>query len=208
MEENRQYATEFVEPHPMLLEYISHAQGLFVDFDGARGEFINNDEWHYVPSELEQNIFLLRRLDERGLLGEHTSVFDCGIGLATTMFDLYLQSQEMVGKTFEFAGVEKHERYTDYLNENLIHYWEGKLDVTIGEIMDQDYSKYDLVYTYSPFKTEEKLLNFYKKVVSEIRTGAVIIESRNCGKGFMDTLTKVEGIEEIEVDDIVVYRKV
>ena len=74
--------------------------------------------------------------------------------------------------------------------------------------MDQDYSGYDIVYTYSPFKTEEKLMDFYNKIVSEVSTGCVIVESRNCGKGFKDTLTKVQGLEEIEVDDIVVYRKI
>jgi hypothetical protein len=208
MEENREYVTEFVEPHPMLMQYIADAQGLFVDFDGGRREFIDHDEWHYVPSELEQNIFLLRRLGERGLTKENNKVFDCGIGLATTMYDLYLQSQEIEDKTFEFSGVEKHERYTEYLKEKLLHYWEGNLTLIEGEIMDQDYSGYDIVYTYSPFKTEEKLMNFYNKIVSEVSTGSVIVESRNCGKGFKDTLTKVQGLEEIEVDDIVVYRKI
>jgi hypothetical protein len=207
MEENREYATEFVEPHPRLMQYLADAQGLFTDFDGSRGEFINSDEWHYIQSELEQNIFLLRRLDERGLLGEKNSVFDCGIGLASTMFDLYLQSSEIEGKEFRFSGVEKHTRYTDFLEKNLMGYWDGNLEVVVGDIMDQNFSGHDIVYTYSPFKTEEKLMEFYNKIVSEIRTGALIIESRNCGKGFKETLTKVAGLEEIEVDDIVVYRK-
>lgn len=208
MEENREYATEFVDPHPKLMEYLADAQGLFTDFDGTRGEFINHDEWHYIPSELEQNIFLLRRLDERGLLGESNWIFDCGIGLASTMFDLYLQSEDIADKKFRFSGIEKHARYSDFLTEKLMHYWDGNLELLIGDIMDHEYSKYDLVYTYSPFKTEEKLTAFYEKVVGEIRPGAVIIESRNCGKGLKDTLSKISGLEEIEVDDIVVYRKI
>ena len=96
---------EIIEPNPLLLDYMSDAQGLFTDFDGAKREFVDADEWHYVPSQLEQNIYLLRRLDERGLLKDHNSIFDCGIGLATTMFDLYLQSKEIEGKTFEFGVI-------------------------------------------------------------------------------------------------------
>lgn len=207
MEDKRQYATEFVEPHPLLLDYISEAQGLFVEFDGARREFINNDEWHYIPSELEQNIFLLRRLDERGLLRPSNRIFDCGIGLATTMYDLYLQSKEMVDKKFAFAGVEKHDRYVEYFRKSLEPRWNGELEYIEGEIMEQNYSDCDIVYTYSPFKTEEKLIPFYEKLVSEIGVGSLIIESRNCGRGLHESLTKVDGLEEIEIDDIYVYRK-
>ncbi len=198
---------EIVEPNPKLMEYLADAHALFTDFDGGLREFINNEEWHYVPSELEQNIYLLRRLDERGLISEKCSVFDCGIGLASTMFDLYLQSNEIGGKTFTFGGVEKHEKYLVYLKNNLMHYWEGNLTLVEGDIMDQDYSSHDIIYTYSPFKTPAKLEEFYKKLVAEIKTGSLILESRNYGKGLNDTLSRINGLEEIEIDDIFVYRK-
>ena len=198
---------EIIEPNPVLLDYLSHARSLFTDFDGTRKEFVDADEWHYLPSELEQNIYLMKRLDERGLLNEENSVFDCGIGLATTMFDLYLQSKEIAGKKFTFGGVEKHERYTDYLNEKLIHYWEGNLNLVIGDIMDYDFSPHNIVYTYSPFKSPDKLRSFYEKLTNEISIGSVIIESRNYGKGLSEILSQIDGLEEIEIDDIYVYRK-
>jgi len=199
--------TEIIEPNPLLLDYISEARALFTDFDGAKKEFVDAEEWHYVPSELEQNIYLLKRLDERGLLDESNSVFDCGVGLATTMFDLYLQSKEIEGKEFTFGGVEKHERYVEYYTDRLMHFWEGNLNLIVGEIMDQDYSKHNIVYTYSPFKTVAKLTEFYEKITSEISSGSIIVESRNMGRGHMNTLMTIDGLEEIEVDDIYVYRK-
>lgn len=198
---------EIIEPHPLLIDYMSKAQGLFTDFDGAKKDFVDADEWHYVPSQLEQNIYLLRRLDERGLLARHNSVFDCGIGLATTMFDLYLQSQDIKDRTFEFGGVEKHQRYVDYLEENLIGFWQGKLSLVVGDIMDQDYTRHNIVYSYCPFKTVEKLNDFYGKLVHEMPHGGLVIEFRNYGKGHLESLAAIDGLEEIEIDDIYVYRK-
>lgn len=198
---------EIIDPNPKLLEYIADASSLFTDFDGARREFIENEEWHYIQSELEQNIYLLSRLDEQNLLQEKVDIFDCGIGLGTTMFDLYLQSKDILGKSFTFSGVEKHDRYLDFIEQKLLHYWDGKLNLYRGDIMERDYSQYNIIYTYSPFKTVEKLEKFYNKLVSEISPGSIIIESRNCGKGFAETLTRINGLEELEVDCIFVYRK-
>lgn len=199
--------TEIIEPNPLLLEYLSIASALFTDFDGGLREFVNNEEWHYIPSELEQNIYLIKRLNDKDLLSESNSVFDCGIGLATTMFDLYLQSKDIKNKTFTFSGVEKYKKYLDYLNEKLLCFWEDNLNVIEGDIMDQNYSNYNLIYTYSPFKTTEKLTEFYKKIVSYIKPGSLIIESRNYGKGLNDTLSNIDGLDEIEIDDIFIYRK-
>ena len=199
--------TEIIEPNPLLLEYLSIASALFTDFDGGLREFVNNEEWHYIPSELEQNIYLIKRLNDKDLLSESNSVFDCGIGLATTMFDLYLQSKDIKNKTFTFSGVEKYKKYLDYLNEKLLCFWEDNLNVIEGDIMDQNYSNYNLIYTYSPFKTTEKLTEFYKKIVSDIKPGSLIIESRNYGKGLNDTLSNIDGLDEIEIDDIFIYRK-
>jgi hypothetical protein len=33
--------TEIIEPHPLLIEYLEIASGLFCDFDGSKKEFID-----------------------------------------------------------------------------------------------------------------------------------------------------------------------
>lgn len=194
-----------IEPHPELMRYLADASALFTDFDGGKREFLDNEEWHYIPSELELNIGLLERLDREGLLADEVNVFDCGIGLGSAMFDLYLQSSEMPQRRFTFSGVEKHDRYSDYLEERLMPFWEGRLNFSRGDLMDQDYSGYNLIYTYSPFKTTEKLLSFYEKVASEIASGSVIVESRNFGKGLGDTLCLVAGLEQVRIEDVFSY---
>jgi hypothetical protein len=196
-----------IEPHPLLLEYIGEANALFCDFDGGKREFIDNDEWHYVPSNLEQNIYLLKRIDELGILPSEVDICDCGVGLGTTMFDFYLQSQELNDKKFTFTGIEKYTSYINFFNEKLSKYWNGKLNLIQGEIMEQNYSNYNFIYSYSPFKTEEKLIPYYSKLISEIKPNSIIVEFRNKGLGYEDTLLKFEEIERVEIDDISIFIK-
>ena len=199
---------EIIEPNPILLDYIKEASSLFCDFDGGKKEFLDFDEWHYVPSNLEQNIFILKRMDEKSLLNENVNICDCGIGLGSTMFDLYLQSKEFTNKSFTFTGVEKNQPYINHLKGKLIHYWDNNLNIIEGEIMDQDYSKYNLIYSYSPFKTEEKLLPYYEKIINEISSGSILVEFRNHGLGYNNILNGIKGIKPEEIDDIIVFRKI
>jgi hypothetical protein len=74
--------------------------------------------------------------------------------------------------------------------------------------MNVDYSKYNIVYTYTPFKTTEKLSNLYNKIISEISPGSILIENKNAGLGLHGILTELEGIKKIQIDDIVVFQKI
>jgi len=198
-----------VEPNEKLVEYYRLSKSLWVDFDSSRPEFIENEEWHYVLSNIEQNIFLLQRLEERNLLNQENNICDCGIGLGVALFDIYQQSKLFTdGKVFSFYGIEKQKSYIEYLNNNLLNYWEGNLNLIEDDIMNQNYSKYNIVYTYTPFKTTEKLSVFYNKIISEIKPGSLLIENKNAGLGLHGVLTELEGIKKIQIDDIVVFQKV
>ena len=198
---------EIIEPHPLLIEYLQISNGLFCDFDGSKREFIDFDEWHYVPSNLEQNIYLIKRLEEQNLLSNEVNICDCGIGLGTTMFDLYLQSKE-IDKKFTFSGVEKYRTYIEYFNKNLKSYWREDLTYIVSEIMDYNYSNFNFIYSYSPFKTEEKLNPYYSKLISEISTGSLLIEFRNNGLGYEDILTNYKELKSYQIDDITVFKKI
>jgi hypothetical protein len=197
-----------VDPNPELITYYHESKELWTDFDGNKKEFADFSEWHYILSNIEQNIFLLRRLEERNLLKDENHIVDCGIGLGTAMFDLYLQSKEFTDKSFSFTGIEKHEMYIKYLNERLIQKWENNLDLIHGDIMDQNYSKFNIVYTYTPFQTTEKLKELYTKIKTEISPGSILIENKNAGLGMHGVLTEIEGLEKIELDDIVIFKKI
>ena len=141
-----------VEPHPLLIEYWQVTQGLDCNADSSKKEFIESGEWSYIPSDLEKTIFLLKRLEEVNLLPKELNICDCGIGLGTTMFDLYLQSKEFEHIKFTFTGIEKWKPYIEYLNDNLIKYWNNELTIIESDIMDQSYHSYNLIWFYQPFR--------------------------------------------------------
>ena len=73
--------------------------------------------------------------------------------------------------------------------------------------MDQNYSIYNFIYSYSPFKTEEKLIPYYSKLINEIKPNSIIVEFRNRGLGYEDILLRFEEIKRVEIDDISIFIK-
>lgn len=199
---------EIIEPNPLLIEYVKTCNSLFTEFDSLKKEFVESDEWHYIMSKIEQNIFLLQRLHEVGLLEKNEiHICDAGVGLGAAMFDFYLQSKEFSNKKFTFTGIEKYEQYLNYFENNLSKYWNGDIQIINDDIMNQNFSQYDIVYSYSPYRSPRLLLEFYTKLKNEIKPGSLIIENRNFGYGIDYTLSMVDDLECIKLDDIVVYRK-
>ena len=196
-----------VDPSPQLINYFQESKALWTDFDGQKSEFVDSEEWHYILSNIEQNIYLLKRLEERNLLKQENNIVDCGIGLGTALFDIYIQSKEFTDKSFTFTGIEKQKMYVDYLNQRLIEHWEGNLELIHDDIMNQNYSKFNIIYTFTPFQTDDKLKELYSKIISEVESGSVLIENKNAGLGLHGVLTDLEGIQKIELDDIVVFKK-
>jgi len=195
-----------IDPNPLLLEYHAAASALCTEFDGNKPEFSDKQQWHYIMSDMEQNILLLKRLHERGLVKDGSKMADCGIGLGTALYDFFLQSKEL-GLDFSFAGIEKHAPYLQFLKDSLIDRWEGKLDLIEGGIEDQSYGEYDIVYSFTPFRDLDKLKDFYEKVASELKPGAIFIENKCGGLGMRNMLADIPGLEKIEIDGIFVFRK-
>ena len=195
--------SEEVEPHPDLILYFQETQKFVGKLDES---YIDGNEFHNIVSNIEQNIFLLDRLNERGLLRQENSIVDCGIGLGFALFDFYLQSLNLDQK-FIFTGIEKQKIYVDWLKENLMSFWNNELILIEDDIMNQDYTNYNIIYTYTPFRSEKKLSEFYNKVSNEISTGSIIIENAHWGIGHYDLLRKIECLQIIEVDDIHIFVK-
>ena len=195
--------SEEIEPHPDLILYFQETQ----KFSGKLPEDYNEgDEFYNIVSNIEQNIFLLDRLNERNLLNENNNMIDCGIGLGFTLFDFYLQSLNL-NKNFTFTGIEKQKVYVEYLKKNLLSFWNNELNLIEDDIMNHNYSDYNIVYSYSPFRSEKNLNEFYNKVVNEIKSGSIIIENARWGLGHYDLLRKIDLLEPIEIDDIHIFVK-
>jgi hypothetical protein len=110
----------------------------------------------------------------RNLLNQNNNMIDCGIGLGFTLFDFYLQSLTL-NQNFTFTGIEKQKVYVDYLKDNLLSFWNNELNLIEDDIMNHNYSDYNIVYSYSPFRSEKNLNEFYNKVANEIKSGSIII---------------------------------
>jgi hypothetical protein len=194
-----------IEPHPDLVKYYEITHEFRSSF--PVNHFFTNGEHYNIVSDIERNIFLMRRLNDLGLLKVNTRVCDCGLGLGNALFDFYLQSKEIEGKTFQFTGIEKHTEYTDFVSERLMQLWQTELLLINGDIMDQDYSKYDLVYSYSPFNNKKQLDKFYRKIVEESKPGTIIIEHANNGYGHLGVLENTPCLSKIDLDDQVIFIK-
>lgn len=200
--------TEIIEPNLILIEYVQLSNSLPTLFDDQlKRDQLDSGEWPYIMSKIEQNIFLLKRLDKLGLLKSEVSICDAGIGLGSALFDLYLQSKEITDKKFIFSGIEKCQKYIDFFNEKLSRFWNGDLNYIVGDIMEQDYSGYDIVYSYSPFVSPRDLKKFYTKLKDDIKPGSLIIENRERGLGLDLTLAMIKGLDIIQVDDIYIFKK-
>lgn len=194
-----------VEPNPTLVEYYHKAK----DFEMREMlvSKVGDGEWLYIQSNIDQNIFLLKKLDNLGLIPDFGKVCDCGIGLGTAIFDIYLQSKEL-GKDYSFVGIEKQSKYVDYLIENLLDFWNEDLEIIQGDLMNQRYDDFDIVYSYTPFRDVEKLREFYLKVISEMSEGSILIENKNWGLGEGEILSNIsEDIVPIDLDGITIFQK-
>jgi hypothetical protein len=201
--------TEEVEPHPLLIEYLQIAYNLNDEVNKNLEEFFQAGEWHYIQADIETNIFLLKRLDELGLIPNEINMCDCGIGLGTILYDIYLQSKEF-NKTFTFTGIEKYKRYTDTLRTHLLKYWNGELNLIEDDIMNVDYSNWNLIYFYQPFKIADKAIKFYLKVIEEVKPGTIIIGLNHFQVqtyGDENLINLFNQLKPHKVDDLVVFQK-
>lgn len=201
-----------VVPNPLLISYFQEACKLDYELDRRDDRFVLSGEWHYIPSNLDDNIFLLKNLYDKGLLSDSINVCDCGIGLGTTMFDLYLQSKDISEKKFTFTGIEKYEKYTNYLKQNLFQFWNGKLNLIEGDILQENYYNYNFIYSYSPFNKIDKLMSFYQRIISQAPAGTIFIgldtwRIRNYGKGFGELISDFEKLLPHKIDNLHIFQK-
>jgi hypothetical protein len=204
--------SELVEPNPLLIDYFVKVRQLLTDLNQDISGFKEAGEWSYIESNIEFNIFLLDRLKSLDLLPKGSiRICDCGIGLATIMYDLYLQSKEFSDIEFEFWGVEKCRPYIDSFNENLSHYWNGALNIIEDDLMDHNYSSYNFIWIFTPYSTSDKLMAFFDKVILEMPLGGIVFGLDHWRIETYGSDLLKERFRELEVhkvDELWVFRKV
>jgi hypothetical protein len=175
-----------------------------------RTEDSTSDE-HLSKSIISNNLNLVSKLESYGLLLNDNHICDCGIGLGEALFDIYKQTTNIQNKTFHFYGVEKNKELIDLFNKNLLKFW-PKIEIIQDDIMNHDFSKYNIVYTYTPTKDIKQLEKIYQKIADELPTFGILIENLDKGLGFqnclIDLLENHPRIEVVDVDGFVIYQKV
>ena len=206
------FMSEIVEPNPLLIEYFLKVRQLSQDLKELESNFKEDGEWPYIESNIEFNIFLLKRLSDLGLLPKSPiKICDCGIGLATIMYDLYLQSGEFSDIEFEFWGVEKYLPYIDAFSNNLSEYWNGNLNIVSDDLMAHCYTPYNFIWIFTPYSQSDKLMKFFDKVISEMPLGGIVFgldHYRIMTYGGEELKSKFMELEAHKVDELWCFRKV
>ena len=202
--------SELIEPNPLLIEYYIKAQQLTAELCLDVSAHKSLGEWHYIESNIEYNILLLQRLSELGLLpNSPIKICDCGIGLATIMYDFYLQSKELPNK-FEFFGVERYRPYIDAFEGELRSYWNSDLKVISDDLMDHNYSSYNFLWIFTPYSQSDKLMQFFEKVICEMPVGGIVFgldHYRIMTYGSDELKKEFMELEAHKVDELWVFRK-
>jgi hypothetical protein len=131
------------------------------------------------------------------------------IGKKDNLFDKYINNLQTVTNR---EAVTNTETNIDNVKKNkdlwIFYAYNGHNYNVLEDYIKSLNQKYNIVYTYTPFKTTEKLSNLYNKIISEISPGSILIENKNAGLGLHGILTELEGIKKIQIDDIVVFQKI
>lgn len=203
--------SELIEPSPLLIDYFVKVRQLIADLHSDISSFKLVNEWPYIESDIESNILLLDRLRSLDLLPEVVSICDCGIGLGTIMYDLYLQSKELDGYRFKFYGVEKYVPYIDCFESNLRSYWQDDLNLIQDDLMAHSYGGYNFIWIFTPYSTSDKLMAFFEKVILEMPVGGLVfgIDHYRIETYGSDSLKlEFRKLESHKVDDLWCFRKV
>ena len=202
--------SELIEPNPLLIEYYIKAQQLTAELCLDVSDHKSLGEWHYIESNIEYNILLLERLSELGLLpNSPIKICDCGVGLATIMYDFYLQSKEFNYK-FEFFGVERYQPYIDAFEGKLRTYWNNDLQMISDDLMDHNYSRYNFIWIFTPYSQSDKLMKFFEKVILEMPLGAIVFgldHYRIMTYGGDELKKKFMELEATKVDELWCFKK-
>jgi hypothetical protein len=84
------------------------------------------------------------------------------------------------------------------------------LNLIEDDIMNVDYSNWNFIYFYQPFKVSDKAIKFYLKVIEEVKPGTIIIGLNHFQVqtyGDDNLISKFNELKCHKIDDIVVFQK-
>ncbi len=125
------------------------------------------------------------------------SFLDCGCGIGNIM--LLARSIDGYGTV---AGIE-YDNATHRVAQELLPYNE---DITRGDLINfNGYGNFDVIYYYEPISCQEKSKIFYKKLISGMKVGAVIIPN---GNSYLFREDPMKRFKQLSIDCRTAYEKV
>ena len=128
------------------------------------------------------------------------NICDVGFGLGTTLYNI--KNQLKVYETYNpsnnlplnlsywgnlqhinYYGIEIDRDLIDKFNQYLSIMWDNSLNLYQKDCMDISYKDYDLILIYTIFKDKLKRKEMYKKILREMKPGAILYEHMFNGYG-------------------------
>jgi len=128
------------------------------------------------------------------------NICDIGFGLGTTLYNIsqQLKSYEDFKKSNNLAlnlsywgtlqhvgyyGVEYDKELIDKFENHLSIFWDSSLNLYHKDCMDVSYETYDVLLIYTIFRDKTKRKELYKKILREMKPGAILYEQMFNGYG-------------------------
>lgn len=173
---------------------------------------ILKDNYPYVEADQITLNGFVDALLNKGYLSDSKpqSICDIGFGLGTSLYNINQQikfNPELKNK-FYFTAIEYNPKLIELFNEFLKYKWENinvnvfekDIEVIADDLFNLSYSKYDIVYMYSPLKDPELVYKGYEHIYNTMKPGAVLYERYNRGRGVHNILDKFIEDNKLKTD--------
>lgn len=173
---------------------------------------ISKDNYPYVEADQNTLNGFVDALLNKGYLSDKKSqsICDVGFGLGTSLYNINLQIKfnSVIKNKFYFTAIEYNEKLVELFNQFLKYKWENinvdisekDIEVIADDLFNLDFSKYDVVYMYSPLKEPSLVYEGYKHIYSSMKQGAVLYERYNRGCGVHNILDKFIDDNNLKTD--------
>ena len=180
--------------HDLIKRYHFIAQALNIDKEEKNDKSLPN--WGYIEAVQLKYYGLVEALWNSNLIKPNMKVVDVGCGYGTTLFNVAMQfnhyHKHSGSKLFNntYTGIEKDPDYIDRF-QYLKSLWKDNdmmLTIKNADIIEEQYGDYDLILSYCPYRDVKMANALYKKIFGEMKSGSILIEHFNDGKGHNEIL--------------------
>ena len=151
-----------------------------------------SENWNYIEGTQKRYYGLYEALYNKGIIKDKFKVMDVGCGVCSTLYNLSKQFKQY-DATIECYGVEYNKEILELFQKYLYNLWNNaNLSLFTEDLMDHNYSEYDLILSYLPFKNKNDQEKMYTKIFDEMKPGALFFEHWHFGVGVDNLLMNME----------------